>query len=112
MLMEPMSTLPTPNQDACRKALQLIADPLVIEIFILLHDVHEQRFNDIKRACATNAVTLTKRLKELEHAGLLARKEYVTDRQSVTYSLTELGMICNPIVRAIADVSKRLSSNS
>lgn len=98
------------NTPECKKALRLVADPLTIQMFIALHESHTLRFNELKRVCSTNAVTLSKRLTDLEQAGLILRREKTASAQSVIYSLSELGESCMPIAEAVATVAMKLSS--
>lgn len=93
----------------CREALRLIADPLAIQIFLHLNESFTLRFNELKRLCDTNAVMLSKRLADLTAAGLINRTEKVSGKQSVTYSLSDLGQLCLPIAEAIMQVSIELS---
>lgn len=62
------------------------------------------RFNELQRA--VGAVTqrmLTKQLRELEEAGLVARKVYPVIPPKVEYSLTEKGRTLEPILLALRD---------
>ena len=96
------------NADECKRALRLIADPLVIQIFMSLNHTPGLRFNELVRICNTNAVTLKRRLSALEQAKLIERAEKTVDRQSVLYMLSSLGVICMPIVDSIIAVSVKL----
>lgn len=104
-----MSTASDQNSiNACKEVLRLIADPLVIQIFLTLHNSSGVRFNDLMRTCDTNAVTLTRRLKSLEEAELVSRIEKTASKQSVMYLLSPLGVLSMPIVVAVKEVATAL----
>jgi DNA-binding HxlR family transcriptional regulator len=60
------------------------------------------RFNEIRKRL--NGITqrmLTKQLRELEEAGLIARKIYPVVPPKVEYSLTKKGLTLRPVIRAL-----------
>lgn len=62
----------------------------------------EMRFCELERAIPSiNPATLTKRLKRMEENGLILRHTAAVDKQSVTYTLTEMGLDTLPILDSI-----------
>jgi DNA-binding HxlR family transcriptional regulator len=81
--------------------LKLLGDYVSLRVVDFLR-TGELRFTQLQRSMGdVNSVTLTNRLKRLEGAGLVGRKVATVDRQSVTYSLTELGRGLLPVLREI-----------
>ncbi len=56
------------------------------------------RYKTIKDKLKINSKTLTDRLKELAHAGLIRRHSYETIPPRVDYQLTEVGEKLRPII--------------
>lgn len=95
-----MTTLDLTNQ-TCASTLKLLGDYWTLRIIDALQD-GELRFCEVQRRVDNlNPVTLTDRLKKLEDAKLLVRKEDTLDKVSVTYTLTSLGKKSLPIIDAI-----------
>ncbi len=66
------------------------------------------RFNDLRRGLPRMSPTLlSKRLKELEAAGLLARSPSAEDPGLYEYALTDAGLAVEPIVDAMGDWGHR-----
>lgn len=66
------------------------------------------RFNDLRRGLPRMSPTLlSKRLKELEAAGLLARSRSAEDPTLHEYTLTDAGLAVEPIVDAMGDWGHR-----
>jgi len=62
------------------------------------------RYNEIKRLLPKiTARTLTRQLRELEADGLISRKVYAEVPPKVEYSITELGLSLEPIVKLLND---------
>ncbi|HYW82377.1 MAG TPA: helix-turn-helix domain-containing protein [Spirochaetia bacterium] len=103
----------TSSEEHCQaEILKLLGDYTALRIIDFLR-AGELRYTQLQRALTdTNSVTLTKRLKLLEAAGLLDRKEATFDRQSVTYSLSDLGKGLLPVLREIQNFSRRLHAGS
>ena len=55
-----------------------------------------------------SAKVLTQRLRELEDRGLITRRVLEVSPPSVEYDLTALGQEFLPVIRAIADVGRKL----
>ena len=92
--------------------LKLLGDYTALRIIDFLH-AGELRYTQLQRALMdTNSVTLTKRLKLLEAAGLLDRKEATFDKQSVTYSLSDLGKGLLPVLREIQIFTRSFHASS
>ncbi len=103
---------PLPSEEHCQvETLKLLGDYTTLRIIDVLRTV-ELRFTELQRALGdTNSVTLTKRLKHLEAAGILDRREATFDRQSVTYSLSEIGKGLLPVIGAIQSFTRGLRSS-
>lgn len=84
-----------------KKALKLLGDYETLRIVDALRD-QELRFSEVRGALEdVNQVTLCKRLRTMEEAGVLKRQEETIDRQSVTYSLTKMGQGMVPLLDTI-----------
>ena len=100
---------PLPSEEHCQaEALKLLGDYTTLRIIDFLRS-RALRFSELQRALGdTNSVTLTKRLKRLESAGILDRREAIFDRQSVTYSLSATGLGLLPVLAEIQNFTRRL----
>ena len=98
-----------PSPEHCQaEALKLLGDYTTLRVIDFLRS-GALRFTELERALGdTNSVTLTNRLKRLEAAGLLERREATFDRQSVTYSLSETGTGLLPVLAEIQNFTRRL----
>jgi DNA-binding HxlR family transcriptional regulator len=96
------------SEDHCQaEALKLLGDYVTLRIIDYLR-VSELRFTELQRSIGdVNSVTLTNRLKRLEAAGVIERREATIDRQSVAYMLTGLGKGLLPVLREIQNFTKR-----
>jgi DNA-binding HxlR family transcriptional regulator len=103
----------TTSEEHCQaEILKLLGDYTALRIIDFLH-AGELRFTQLQRALTdTNSVTLTKRLKLLEAAGFVDRKEATFDKQSVTYSLSDLGKGLLPVLKEIQNFSRNLHAAS
>ena len=101
------------SEEHCQaEILKLLGDYTALRIIDFLH-AGELRYTQLQRALMdTNSVTLTKRLKLLEAAGLLDRKEATFDKQSVTYSLSDLGKGLLPVLREIQIFTRSFHASS
>lgn len=83
--------------------LQLMGDCWKILIIReLLHGT--MRFNELQRAVGKiTQKVLTSNLRAMEQSGLLTRKVYAEVPPRVEYTLTELGISLDPILKAMAD---------
>jgi DNA-binding HxlR family transcriptional regulator len=89
-------------------ALKLLGDYTTLRIIDFLRS-GELRYTELQRSLGdANSVTLTKRLKSLEAAGILLRREATFDRQSVTYSLSDTGKGLLPVLREIQNFTRRM----
>jgi DNA-binding HxlR family transcriptional regulator len=95
------------SEDHCQaEALRLLGDYVTLRIVDFLR-VNELRFTELQRSIGdVNSVTLSNRLKRLEAAGVIERKEATIDRQSVAYRLTGLGKGLLPVLREIQNFTK------
>jgi DNA-binding HxlR family transcriptional regulator len=98
-----------PPEEHCQAgALKLLGDYTTLRIIDFLRG-GELRYTELQRALGdANSVTLTKRLKSLEAAGILLRREATFDRQSVTYSLSDTGQGLLPVLREIRNFTRRM----
>ncbi len=96
------------SEEHCQaEALKLLGDYATLRVIDFLRR-EELRFTELQRAIGdVNAVTLTSRLKRLESAGLLERRESTFDRRSVAYRLTPLGEGLLPVLREIRGFTRR-----
>ncbi|MDN7500230.1 helix-turn-helix domain-containing protein [Burkholderia gladioli] len=62
------------------------------------------RFSEIRRACPpVSDRILTKELRELEHCGLISRKEFPVIPPKTEYRLTTLGQTLRPVMAVMAE---------
>jgi len=96
------------SEDHCQaEALKLLGDYVTLRIVDFLR-AGELRFTELQRSIGdVNSVTLSNRLKRLEIAGVIERKEATIDRQSVAYTLTVLGKGLLPVLKEIQNFTKR-----
>ena len=96
------------SEDHCQaEALKLLGDYVTLRIVDFLR-VNELRFTELQRSMGdVNSVTLSNRLKRLEAAGVIERKEATIDRQPVAYRLTVLGKGLLPVLREIQNFTRR-----
>ncbi len=101
----------SPEEHCQAEMLKLLGDYTTLRIIDFLRD-GALRFTALQRALGdANSVTLTKRLKHLEEAGILNRQEATFDRQSVTYSLSDMGKGLLPVLREIQNFTHRLHAS-
>ncbi len=87
--------------------LKLIGDYHVLTIVMKLQK-EELRFCDLQRSAGgLNPVTLTTKLKKLEEAGIVNRRE--EDKQCVIYSLSKRGQNLLPVVDSIEKAATQLA---
>lgn len=83
----------------CITSLKLLGDYYILRIINALSD-SELRYCDLQRDIdGLNPTTFTNRLKKMEDARLVKRRE--AKDGSVTYGLTHLGQDCLPVIKAI-----------
>ena len=98
------------EQPTCQTAMKVLGDFWTLRIIDFLKN-DEVRFCELQRNLDNiNPATLTKRLKALEEAQLVARSEETIDKVSVTYSLTELGKETLPVIKALSQFSKKANA--
>ena len=89
------------ESSSCNGPLKVLGDYWTLRIVDALQET-ELRFCELQRSLPeSNPATLTCRLKRMQEAGLLERKEETVDKQSVTYNLSKTGRALLPIVREI-----------
>jgi DNA-binding HxlR family transcriptional regulator len=91
------------------RAVQLVAHKWTIQILFALHEAREAiRFRKLERAVQPiTQKELTKRLRELELAGLVHRRVFAEVPPRVEYSLTELGSSLMPALIVLHDWAGR-----
>ena len=96
------------SEEHCQAgALKLLGDYVTLRIVDFLR-AKELRFTELQRSMGdVNSVTLSNRLKRLETAGMIERKEATIDRQSVAYRLTVMGEGLLPVLREIQRFTTR-----
>jgi len=96
------------SEDHCQaEALKLLGDYVTLRIVDFLR-ANGMRFTELQRSIGdVNSVTLSNRLKRLEASGMIEREEATIDRQSVAYTLTELGRGLLPVLREIQNFTRR-----
>lgn len=94
-----MTTLNT-KLPICLPSLKILSDYWTLRVIDELSGSVTLRFNEIERRLeGVNTATLSKRLKEMQEAGLITRTE--NSRADVTYCLTALGKEAMPILDAV-----------
>ena len=101
------------GEEHCRaEILKLVGDYTTLRIIDFLRD-GGLRFTALQRALGdADSVTLTKRLKNLEAAGILDRQEATVDKQSVTYSLSDAGRGLLRVLHEIQNFTHQLHASS
>jgi len=89
------------HDQTCQASLKLLGDFWTLQIIDVLQEA-DLRYCEIQRAVPhINPVTLANRLKKLEQARLIDRREETLDKISVCYNLTSLGREALPVLAAI-----------
>ena len=93
------------------RALDLIANKWTVPVIYNLYCPGEAlRFGELQRRIETiTQKELTKRLRELERAGLIERKVYAEVPPRVEYRLTEIGRTLVEPLGALSDWAKKYS---
>lgn len=90
----------------CAPLLNILGDIWSLAIIMFISK-DALRFNELLRAIPqANPVTLAKRLKKLEEAGVLSKQSATLSKQSTVYSLTPKGRRLLPIIVEIQKVAK------
>jgi DNA-binding HxlR family transcriptional regulator len=91
------------------RAIELIAHKWTIHILFALHESGEPvRFRKLQRAVEPiTQKELTKRLRELERAGMVDRRVYAEVPPRVEYRLTELGSSLLPVLVGLHEWAER-----
>lgn len=94
------------------RALDLIANKWTVPVIYNLYSSgHPVRFGELQRRVETiTQKELTKRLRELERAGLITRRVYPEVPPRVEYRLTEMGRTLVGPLGALADWAKKYSA--
>lgn len=94
-----MTTLNS-KQPICLPSLKILSDYWTLRIIDELSDGNSLRFNELQRKIDdANTATLSKRLKDMQSSGLIARVE--KSRADVDYTLTKLGKEAIPLLTAV-----------
>ena len=99
------------DQCPVMRALDLIANKWTVPVIYNLYCAGEAvRFGELQRRIeAITQKELTKRLRELEEAGLITRRVYAEVPPRVEYRLTEIGTTLVEPLGALSDWAKRYS---
>ena len=100
-----------PDQCPVMRALDMIANKWTVPVIYNLYCPGEWiRFGELQRRIETiTQKELTKRLRELERAGLIVRRVYAEVPPRVEYRLTEMGRTLVEPLGALADWAKKHS---
>lgn len=103
-------TISYTTSNTCLSTLKLLGDYWTLRIIDALRD-GEMRFCEVQRRVDNlNPVTLTDRLKKLEDAQMLIRKEDTLGKVSVSYTLSDKGTECIPVIEAINTFAAKANS--
>jgi len=102
----------TPQSPRCRElihqTLDLIGNKWAAPIVLTLYAASPLRNHELKKAVAgISAKELAKQLRNLEQAGIIARKVHPTAPPQVEYRLTDLGRTMKPVLEELAQWSIR-----
>jgi DNA-binding HxlR family transcriptional regulator len=73
---------------------------------LLVHDLSEgpRRFSELERSCpGISPRTLSERLRQLEHEGVVVRRSFAETPPRVEYELTGKGLALLPIIAAMRE---------
>jgi DNA-binding HxlR family transcriptional regulator len=86
------------------KLLALLTKSKLLHILFILNSTNSaMRFSDIKKVVGSSSTTVSRRLKELESNGLIARKINPSMPVTVTYELTEDAQFLAPTIQSMYD---------
>ena len=99
----------TPGGCPAGRAMELVAHKWTIHILFALHEAGgPARFRELQRRVSPiTQKELTKRLRDLERSGLVARRVYAEVPPRVEYRLTELGSTLIPALTGLHDWAER-----
>ena len=99
-----------PHECPASRAIDLVAHKWTIHILFALHEAGGPvRFRKLQRAVEPiTQKELTKRLRELERAGMVDRRVYAEVPPRVEYRLTELGSSLMPALVGLHEWAERL----
>lgn len=90
-----------------KQALEMFGDTQTLFIIDTLA-IGEMRYCELQRALGNmNPVTLGRRLKKLEDAGVIERREETIDKLSVSYQLKRKGEEMLPVLRSIRQFAEK-----
>ncbi|MBV8558426.1 MAG: helix-turn-helix transcriptional regulator [Planctomycetaceae bacterium] len=106
---EPQAGGETPDHCPAGRAMELVAHKWTIRILFALHEAGgPARFRELQRRVAPiTQKELTKRLRDLERSGLVARRVYAEVPPRVEYRLTELGSTLIPALTGLHEWAER-----
>lgn len=88
--------------------LHLITGPWTIYILWFLSEHGDQRFGALKRLVpGISTRMLTERLRMLEHAGVVWRRQALTIPPAVTYGLTARGLELRGVLDTLGGIARR-----
>lgn len=90
---------PTCLKPAGRKIVDILGKSHVLQLlYFLFNHVEPVRFNELKRELSITATTLSRRLEEFVHLGLVTREVFAEVPARVEYSLSEKGESLGPVL--------------
>lgn len=96
-----MNHTPAQNTLSFQDTAKLIGDAWTLRVIDVVAQT-EQRFSELERHIPDICpATLTNRLRKLEEAGIIIRRDSTVDKQSVTYTLSDRGSKVLPVIDAI-----------
>jgi DNA-binding HxlR family transcriptional regulator len=88
------------NNEKFYKALEAVGDKHTLAVVNLLLK-NDERFCEIQRGLRLNPITLTSRLRKLEHTGMVWRTSGTFNKLSVVYGLTAKGKKLQSVITSI-----------
>ncbi|MBX6752616.1 winged helix-turn-helix transcriptional regulator [Thermorudis peleae] len=82
------------------RAAQLLGDHWTL---LIVRDLAQgcKRFHELQRSTGMSPTVLSDRLRHLEAAGLISRRQYMEIPPRVEYSLTEMGKAALPVIEQL-----------
>ncbi|MEO8691499.1 MAG: winged helix-turn-helix transcriptional regulator [Candidatus Saccharimonas sp.] len=110
MKLEPPSSESAASHSAkCMEVFRIFGDKPTLAIMFFVSE-SPKRFKELERLTEVNPVTLTARLKRLTEQNIIMRTEREEDKQSVAYSLGDVGCKMLPTLKQMEQLAKELPS--
>ena len=99
-MQPPEMVQPTCLKSAGKGIVDLLGKSHVLELLYFLSNNNKPvRFNELKRELSITATTLSRRLEEFSHLGLVTREVFAEVPARVEYSLSKKGDSLGPVLR-------------